>query len=257
MKRFLAAAAVFFALLPVMAFSQNTTNFARIGRVDRFDSSLDGLISKEAVIEVLCGGFDWAEGPVWVPEKGNKFGGYVLFSDIPPNSVIKWQEGVGSSLFLKPSGYTGAADYGREPGSNGLALDTKGRLVSCEHGDRRISVLTSGGGSPWPTAGRASASTVPTTWRSEATGTSSSPTRSTGCPGGRRTPCVRSISAVSTACRRMAPSACNRRRSPARTGSPFHRTTRHCTWPIAMAVICLESLPGERRWGPGFAPGLF
>jgi len=146
MKTVLAAAALFVAILPSMAWSQNTTNFARIGRVDRFDSSLDGLISKDAVIEVLCGGFDWAEGPVWVPEKGNKFGGYVLFSDIPPNSVIKWQEGIGSSVFLKPSGYTGAADYGREPGSNGLALDAKGRLVSCEHGDRRISVLTAGGG---------------------------------------------------------------------------------------------------------------
>ena len=146
MKTALCAAAVLVAILPSMAWAQNTTNFARIGRVDRFDSSLDGLIAKDAVIEVLCGGFDWAEGPVWVPEKGNKFGGYVLFSDIPPNSVIKWQEGIGSSVFLKPSGYTGAADYGREPGSNGLALDAQGRLVSCEHGDRRISVLTAGGG---------------------------------------------------------------------------------------------------------------
>ena len=47
---------------------------------------------------------------------------------------------------MKPAGYTGVADYGREPGSNGLALDAKGRLVSCEHGDRRISLLTHGGG---------------------------------------------------------------------------------------------------------------
>ena len=74
MKTVLAAAALFVAILPSMAWSQNTTNFARIGRVDRFDSSLDGLISKDAVIEVLCGGFDWAAGPVWVPGKGNKIG---------------------------------------------------------------------------------------------------------------------------------------------------------------------------------------
>lgn len=126
--------------------AQNTTNFAHLGRVDRFSSALDDLIARDAEIEVLCGGFEWAEGPVWVPEKENEFGGYVLFSDIPNNAVMKWQEGSGVSVYMKPAGYTGVADYGKEPGSNGLALDALGRLVLCEHGDRRISVLTKGGG---------------------------------------------------------------------------------------------------------------
>ena len=144
MKQLAALTAIFVA--SNVCDAQNTTNFPTIGHVDRFDTAVDALIAKDAKIEVLCGGFDWAEGPVWVPEDGNKFGGYVLFSDIPPNKVVKWQEGVGSSTFLQPSGYTGVADYGREPGSNGLALDGAGRLVSCEHGDRRISVLTRGGG---------------------------------------------------------------------------------------------------------------
>lgn len=136
------------ATLPATLSAQNTTNFPAIGHVDRFDAAFDKLIAPDATIEVLCGGFDWAEGPVWVPEARdtNKYGGYILFSDIPPNSVMKWQEGVGVSLFMKPAGYTGVADYGREPGSNGLALDAQGRLVSCEHGDRRISLLTEGGG---------------------------------------------------------------------------------------------------------------
>jgi gluconolactonase len=138
------------ALLAVFSFTvceaQNTTNFPAIGHVDRFDDSLDQLISADATIEVLCGGFEWAEGPVWLPEPGNKYGGAVLFSDIPHNAVMKWQEGVGVSVFMKPAGYTGVSDYGKEPGSNGLALDAKGRLVSCEHGDRRISVLTADGG---------------------------------------------------------------------------------------------------------------
>ncbi len=126
--------------------AQNTINFPNIGRVDRFESSLDSLISKDAKIEVLCGGFEWAEGPVWVPEVGNQFGGFVLFSDIPNNAVMKWQEGIGATVFMQPAGYTGVADYGKEPGSNGLALDLSGRLVLCEHGDRRISVLTKDGG---------------------------------------------------------------------------------------------------------------
>jgi gluconolactonase len=80
---------------------------------------------------------------VWVKDDA---GGHLLFSDIPRNSVFRWKEGQGISLFLKPSGYTGSVFYGLEPGCNGLLLDSKGQLVSCEHGDRRVSVLTKGGG---------------------------------------------------------------------------------------------------------------
>ena len=59
---------------------------------------------------------------------------------------MKWSETEGLSVFMKPSGYTGIDDYGREPGSNGLLFDSEGRLTLCEHGDRRVSVLTEGGG---------------------------------------------------------------------------------------------------------------
>ena len=114
-----------------------------LGSIERLDPAFDRLVPENARIEVLAHGFTWTEGPVWVPQDG---GGYLLFSDIPRNSVFKWKEGEGVSLFLCPSGYTGNAFYGREPGSNGLLLDPKGRLVSCEHGDRRISVLTKNGG---------------------------------------------------------------------------------------------------------------
>ena len=58
---------------------------------------------------------------------------------------MKWKEGEGVSVYLRPSGYTGRYPYSKEPGSNGLTLDSKGRLCSCEHGDRRVSVLTVGG----------------------------------------------------------------------------------------------------------------
>ena len=122
------------ALLVSSSQAQNTTDFPLIGHVDRFDSSLDGLISQDATIEVLCGGFEWAEGPVWVSEAENRFGGFVLFSDISHNAVMKWQEGTGVTTYIKPAGYTGMADYGAEPGSNGLALDPSGRLVLCEPG---------------------------------------------------------------------------------------------------------------------------
>lgn len=146
MSRLLCFTACMATLSGGFATAQDTLNFPHIGHIDRFDPALNQLIADDARIEVLCGGFEWAEGPVWVPEHDNKFGGYVLFSDIPHNAVMKWQEGIGVSVYLKPAGYTGVADYGREPGSNGLALDAAGRLVSCEHGDRRISLLTPDGG---------------------------------------------------------------------------------------------------------------
>ena len=111
------------------------------GRLVREDPRFDTLIAPDTKIEMLASGFEWSEGPIWV-----KDGGYLLFSDIPRNSIMKWKPGDGISLFLKPSGYTGVADYGREPGSNGLTLDAQGRLTLAEHGDRRVSRLRWDGG---------------------------------------------------------------------------------------------------------------
>jgi gluconolactonase len=100
----------------------------------RLDPRFDKLVPLDAKIEKIAGGHKWVEGPVWNRKKG-----YLLFSDIPNNSVYKWQDGNGESLFLKPSGYTGKQPFdGPEPGSNGLAYDPQGRLVLAEHGDRRV-----------------------------------------------------------------------------------------------------------------------
>ena len=133
-------------LLTGWATAQDTTNFPQLGKIHRFDEAVNELLPEDAMIEVLGSGFDWAEGPVWMKDAEAVNGGYLLFSDIPRNSVMKWEETIGISLFMKPSGYTGVADYGREPGCNGLAIDQKGRLISCEHGDRRISLLSKNGG---------------------------------------------------------------------------------------------------------------
>ncbi len=136
------------ALLGLIELSQaqDSVNFPTIGEVIKLDDSLEELIDLEADIEVLSSGFLWSEGPVWVPEKEHPHGGYLLFSDIPNNRVVRWDEGKGAETWLKPSGYTGAEPYGGEPGCNGLLLDAEGQLISCEHGDRRLSVLTKGGG---------------------------------------------------------------------------------------------------------------
>jgi len=103
-------------------------------KIVRLDPRFDKLVPKDAVVEKLADGFAWVEGPAW-----NRKGRYLLFSDIPNNSIFMWKEGKGVTLFLKPSGYTGTEPFeGKEPGSNGLTFDLDGRLVLCEHGDRRI-----------------------------------------------------------------------------------------------------------------------
>jgi len=123
------------------AAAQDTGVLPTMGRIIREDPAIDRLIPADAKIEVLGSGITWAEGPVWI-----KDGGYLLFSDIPRNQVMKWKDGEGLSVYLKPSGYTGLGQYSAEPGSNGLLVDSEGRLVSCEHGDRRISRLEHNGG---------------------------------------------------------------------------------------------------------------
>lgn len=117
-----------------------------IGRIERLHPEFDKLVSAEAKIEVVAKGFTWTEGPVWIGDRN----GHLLFTDIPRNSIFKYQpdapKGSEISLFMCPSGYTGVTYYGLEPGSNGLFIDKQGRLCMCEHGDRRVSALTPDGG---------------------------------------------------------------------------------------------------------------
>ncbi|MDX1428842.1 MAG: SMP-30/gluconolactonase/LRE family protein [Rhodothermales bacterium] len=106
-----------------------------VGWLESLDPRFDSLVSPDARIEVLAEGFTWSEGPVWIDE-----GSYLLFSDVPENTAYKWSESDGLQEFLKPSGDTGFATGGQE-GSNGLTLDSEGRLVLFQHGDRRVARL--------------------------------------------------------------------------------------------------------------------
>jgi gluconolactonase len=76
-----------------------------------------------AKVERLGTGFRWCEGPVWFGD-----GRFVLWSDIPNNRMMKWEEETGAiSVFRKPSNF-----------SNGNTRDRQGRLLTCEHGTRRV-----------------------------------------------------------------------------------------------------------------------
>jgi gluconolactonase len=76
-----------------------------------------------AAVERLATGMRWGEGPVWFGD-----GRYLLWSDIPNNRIMRWDEETGAvSVFRKPSGF-----------ANGNTRDRQGRLITCEHGSRRV-----------------------------------------------------------------------------------------------------------------------
>ncbi|MEM6845780.1 MAG: SMP-30/gluconolactonase/LRE family protein [Bacteroidota bacterium] len=123
-----------------------SSSYPTVGSVDRLDAELDQVVPGNAQLELLAEGFDWSEGPVWVTEDG----GYLLFSDIPPNRIYKWKEGDSISLYLEPSGFSGADFTGREPGSNGLLIDDEGKLVLCQHGNRQMARMNAPLDNPQP-----------------------------------------------------------------------------------------------------------
>ena len=73
-------------------------------------------------MQELAFGFKFTEGPVWHPS------GYLLFSDIPASIIYRWEPGKPATPWRSPSG-----------NSNGLTFDRQGRLIACEHGNRRVS----------------------------------------------------------------------------------------------------------------------
>lgn len=133
-------------VLPSVAAAQHGVDPPEaIGQIEILDPAAEQLIDPASTIEVLATDFEWSEGPVWLPEQN-----CVLFSDIPRNSIYKWKEGEGLSLYLKPSGYTGETPRGGEPGSNGLMLDAQGRLVMCQHGDAQVARMAAPLSAPKP-----------------------------------------------------------------------------------------------------------
>jgi len=109
--------------------------------VERLEvAAMDALVAPGAELEILATGFNWSEGPVWMARENQ-----LVFSDVPEDIAYRWREGEGVDVFLQPSGLTGPDEGSREPGSNGLELDARGRLLLAQHGDRRIARLAEDG----------------------------------------------------------------------------------------------------------------
>jgi gluconolactonase len=89
---------------------------------EHFEKESRKLVNGSAQLETLYTNCRWAEGPVWFGD-----GGYLLWSDIPNDRILRWIPGLGVSEFRNPAGNT-----------NGHTRDREGRLISCSHGNRRV-----------------------------------------------------------------------------------------------------------------------
>src|SRR3989454_5884686 len=127
--------------------------------VVRLDPALDALVSPDAKLQLVKGGFGFTEGIIWV-EKGR----YLLLSDIPANVIYKLTPKGKASIHLHRSGYTLPDIWrvgfeqtnGKNPsdplfekfymiGSNGLALDRQGRLIIATWAGRSIDRIEKNG----------------------------------------------------------------------------------------------------------------
>ncbi|QNI38703.1 SMP-30/gluconolactonase/LRE family protein [Edaphobacter sp. 4G125] len=101
-------------------------------QIERLDPAADALLPQHPVWHRVATGFTWVEGPIWIHS------GYLMFADIPSNSIRK-VDSHGDSIWLQPSGYRGQEPYGgKESGSNGMTLDPAGRLTVAGHAARNV-----------------------------------------------------------------------------------------------------------------------
>lgn len=104
------------------------------GKVYKIENGFENIITPTTRIEKLADGFSFIEGPVWHPD------GFLLFSDPNLNVIYRFNPlNKNVTIYQSHSGYTGI-DIGSlgQPGSNGLAIDSEGRLVVCQHGNRQL-----------------------------------------------------------------------------------------------------------------------
>lgn len=113
-----------------------TANKVPEGLIEKISPELDAVLNTKAKVEVIAGGFGWVEGPLWIESQK-----MLLVSDVLNNNVYKWTAEKGKELYLAHSGYTQKIPRTEELGSNGLALNHKGELLLCQHGDRRVAVM--------------------------------------------------------------------------------------------------------------------
>ncbi|MEL0636993.1 SMP-30/gluconolactonase/LRE family protein [Marinomonas sp. TI.3.20] len=90
--------------------------------IERYDTRLDTILFEDSVLEKVCTGATWSEGPAWLENEQT-----LLWSDIPNNRILSWNEEKGMSVWRQPANF-----------SNGHYFDLEGHLLHCSHGGRSI-----------------------------------------------------------------------------------------------------------------------
>ena len=100
-----------------------------LGDFEVCQEEFSSIINEKSRVEKVATGFQFVEGPVWNLQEG-----FLLFSDIPADQILRWSPKEEVTVFRKPSG-----------NSNGLTYDRKGRLIVCQHGNRRVTRIEKDG----------------------------------------------------------------------------------------------------------------
>ncbi|MGM8228674.1 SMP-30/gluconolactonase/LRE family protein [Cellvibrio sp. ARAG 10.3] len=146
MKPYIAITMIFIMMLTITACVQRKLDIREkyffpelkqaIGSIEIMDDRALRLIDPTQKIVIRADGFSWTEGPLWVNELQA-----LLFSDIPNNRIMLYQPGIGTRLYLEPSGATSLFPGDDNSGSNGLLLNSKNELILLQQGDRRIALM--------------------------------------------------------------------------------------------------------------------
>ena len=116
---------------PAIKVEIETPLYQTIGSVEVLTSD---LISKTAKVQKLGGAYQWSEGPVWIQD-----GGYLLFTDVPGNTIYKFKEDEGITTFLTPSGLANPKpDWVSSQGANGLYPLDDENIILADHGNRKL-----------------------------------------------------------------------------------------------------------------------
>ena len=104
------------------------------GTLTVLDPAFGNIVAADARIEKIAEGFTWSEGPAWISD-----GDYLLFNDVPQNTMYRWSQAGGLSVFLKPSGLSNPDPAKvREAGANGLFAEPGGTLLLADSGSRVV-----------------------------------------------------------------------------------------------------------------------
>ena len=127
-------------ILSLLSFIIFINSYTQVNNdVTIYKSSALSLINQNSKIEVLGDSFKVAEGPLW-DSKNNR----LLFTDVRQNKVFSWDENNGISEYIVPSGSTGYAPSFKDGGigANGITFNKIGQIVLCQHGDRRVAIVS-------------------------------------------------------------------------------------------------------------------